>query len=253
MVLTDGAVMDTETEETEAPSSKGKWLLIVGVIGALVVLGLFIDIPAKINGTLSWIEGLGAVGMGVFVVLYVAACVLVLPGSAITLGGGAIYGLPVGFALVSIGSTLGATATFIIARYLARDAVARKVEGNATFKAMDDAVAQQGWKIVFLTRLTPLIPFNIQNYGYGLTKVSLPQYMLASWVGMMPGTVLYVYIGTLGGSAAEGGQTTGQWVMNGIALVATIVVTVFITRMAKKALNDAVELSDETAEDGVES
>ena len=250
-MTTDGTVMDTPAEEKKAGSSKGKWIVIGCVVAALAILGYFVDIGAQLNAALSWIEGQGLVGMAVFVLLYIVACIFVLPGSVLTLGGGAVYGLPVGFALVSLGSTLGATATFIIARYLARDAVAKKVAGNPSFKAMDDAVAEQGWKIVFLTRLSPLFPFNLQNYGYGLTKVSLLQYVVASWIGMMPGTVLYVYVGTLGGNAAEGGQTTGQWVLNGIALVATIVVTVFITRIAKKALNNAVDV--ETSEEGMES
>ncbi len=245
--------MSTHTEETKTPPKRSPWMKLIFIataVCAVIALAQVVDIPGMIAAVLAWVENLGAVGMAVFVGLYILACVLVLPGSAITLGGGAIYGLPLGFALVSLGSTLGATVTFIIARYLARDWVAGKVEGNATFKSMDEAVAQQGWKIVFLTRLTPLIPFNIQNYGYGLTKVSLPHYILASWIGMMPGTLLYVYIGTLGGEAAEGGQTAGQWAMNGIALVATIVVTVVITRMAKKALKDAVESNDETQADG---
>lgn len=249
----DGTVMNTPKEETEESSRQLPWiklLCVAAAVCALIALGQVVDIPEKINAVLAWVEGLGAVGMAVFVGLYIVACIFVLPGSAITLGGGAIYGLPVGFALVSVGSTLGATLTFVIARYLARDWVAGKVEGNQTFKSMDEAVAQQGWKIVFLTRLTPLIPFNIQNYGYGLTKVSLPQYILASWIGMMPGTVLYVYFGTLGGNAAEGGLTTGEWVMNGIALVATVLVTVVITRMAKKALKDAVDSTDDKNEDG---
>ena len=118
------------------------------------------------------------------------------------------------------------------------------MSSNKTFSLIDEAVAQQGWKIVLLTRLTPLIPFSIQNYGYGLTKLSLLPYVIASWIGMMPGTVLYTYVGTLGGEAAGGDQSVATWAMRGVALVATILVTVVITRIAKRALDEAVVAAD---------
>ena len=232
---------DVADVDTGKPSALPKLLAFGVVVVGLLVASRFVNITGTLKSALDWIEGLGLLGMAVFVVLYVVACVLVLPGSVLTLGAGAIYGLPVGFALVSVGSTLGATATFVIGRYLARDWVAAKVSGNKTFTLIDDAVAKQGWKIVFLTRLTPLIPFNIQNYGYGLTKVSLFPYVLASWIGMMPGTVLFTYVGTLGGQAAGDEQSAATWAMRAVALVATILVTVVITRIAKKALAEAVE------------
>lgn len=237
-----GNAVDQSSEE----STKAVWPKVL--LAGLVVVGLlaasrFVDIPGLLNGALEWIEGLGYTGMAVFVLLYIVACIFVLPGLILTLGAGAIYGLGVGFALVSVGSTLGASVTFMIGRYLARDWIAEKVSGNKTFSLMDDAVAQQGWKIVFLTRLTPLIPFNIQNYGYGLTKVSFLPYVIASWIGMMPGTVLFIYVGTLGGDAAGGGSSAATWAMRGVALAATILVTVVITRIAKKALADAVDVT----------
>ncbi|PCJ51455.1 MAG: hypothetical protein COA73_17385 [Candidatus Hydrogenedentota bacterium] len=232
-----------ESNEQKAPAlgAKLKLFAFAAIIIGLIILSRFVDIQGAITGALDWIEAQGALGFVLFIVLYIVACVFVIPGSLITLGGGAIYGLPLGFALVSAGSTLGATITFIISRYLARDFVEGKVASNKKFKAMDDAVAQQGWKIVFLTRLTPVMPFSLQNYGYGITKVSLPHYILATWIGMMPGTVLYVYLGTLGGQAAEGGASTAEWIMRGVALAATVVVTIFITRIARKALVQAVD------------
>jgi uncharacterized membrane protein YdjX (TVP38/TMEM64 family) len=237
--------MDTAMESTKkksiATGSKIKLALFGAVLAGLLALSRFVDIGGAISTILDWIESQGAMGAVLFILLYIVACVFVIPGSAITLAGGATYGFAKGFLLVSAGSTLGATLAFIIGRYLARDFVASKVAENKKFKAMDDAVAQQGWKIVFLTRLTPIMPFSLQNYGYGLTKVPLLQYMLASWIGMMPGTVLYVYIGTVGGQAAEGGASTAEWIMRGVALTATVVVTIFITRVARKALAQAVD------------
>lgn len=236
------------TENTSAKKLK----LIYLFLAMFLLIGVFIifDVKTHVGGffedALAWIEGLGAWGALVYIALYVIACIFLLPGSALTLGAGAVFGLPLGFALTSIGSTLGASASFVIGRYLARERIAKKIEGNSTFKAIDEAVAQQGWKIVFLTRLTPALPFNLQNYGYGLTKVPLFQYVPASWVGMMPGTVLYVYLGMLAGEAATGDASAAKWVMRIVALAATIMVTVMITRIAKRALNRAVETEPTT-------
>lgn len=231
----------SDTENASVPSkggSKVKLAVLALAIVGLVVLSQFYDIPGAIRGAMDWIEGQGAAGAVVFVLLYIAACVLMLPGSVLTLGAGAIYGLWIGFALVSAASTLGAGAAFLVGRYVARDWVASKIEGNTKFRAIDEAVAEEGWKIVFLTRLTPVIPFNLLNYGYGATKVSFRHYFFASWIGMMPGTLLYTYIGFIGGSAAEGGGTSGaQWALRIVGLVATVAVTVLVTRMAKRALS----------------
>ena len=154
-----------------------------------------------------------------------------------TLGAGAVFGVVWGSIYVSIAATLGATCAFLVGRYLARNAVARKIEGNERFAAIDRAVANQGWKIVGLTRLSPVFPFTLLNYAFGITRVKLAHYVLASWIGMMPGTVMYVYLGSLAKAASgERTRTTGEWVLYGVGLLATVVVTVFVTRIAKKAL-----------------
>ena len=134
-------------------------------------------------------------------------------------------------------ATLGATAAFLVGRYLARDAIARKIEKNESFAAIDRAVADEGWKIVLLTRLSPAFPFTLLNYAFGLTRVKLSHYVLASWLGMIPGTVMYVYLGSLINVGAGHRQLpTGEWVLYGIGLLATVSVTVFVTRLARKAL-----------------
>lgn len=186
---------------------------------------------------LEAVEALGIWGPIVFIGLYIAACVLFVPGSALTLGAGALFGVVRGSILVSVASTLGATAAFLVGRYLARDWVARKIEKNAKFAAIDRAVAREGWKIVGLTRLSPAFPFSLLNYAYGLTKVGLRDYVLASWIGMMPGTLMYVYLGSLarlGIDAEKGGNA--QLALRIVGLIATIAVTVYITRIARKAL-----------------
>jgi len=171
----------------------------------------------------------------------------------LTLGAGFVYGLFKGFIIVSIGSTLGAAAAFLVGRYFAREQVARKVEGSERFRAIDEAVGEAGWRIVGLTRLSPVFPFNLLNYAYGLTSVSFKDYFLASWIGMMPGTVMYVYFGTVAGSLAtlgSGSQESnkGQLALKIVGLLATVAVTVYITRIAKKALAGKVKGFNDTAE-----
>jgi uncharacterized membrane protein YdjX (TVP38/TMEM64 family) len=191
-------------------SSKWKVLLAVVVVVALLVASRVLPVGEYLKQFLDWIRDLGPMGYVLFIVVYVLAAVMFLPGSVLTLGAGAVFGLVGGFIVVSIGSTLGASAAFLVGRFLARDAIARKVEGNARFAAIDRAVGREGFKIVLLTRLSPIFPFNLLNYAYGLTKVGFWPYVLASWLGMMPGTVLYVYIGTAAGELAGAGEGSNR-------------------------------------------
>jgi pyruvate/2-oxoglutarate dehydrogenase complex dihydrolipoamide dehydrogenase (E3) component/uncharacterized membrane protein YdjX (TVP38/TMEM64 family) len=190
-----------------------------------------------LKAALDWIANLGPWGPVIFVGLYVVATVLFVPASVLTLGAGAVFGVVLGSVCVSISATLGATAAFLVGRYLARDAIARKIEKNQKFAAIDRAVADEGWKIVFLTRLSPVFPFTLLNYAFGLTRVKLSHYVLASWIGMMPGTVMYVYLGSLVNVGAGHRQrTTGEWLLYGVGLLATLTVTIFVTRLARGAL-----------------
>ncbi len=222
-----------------------KLLLALGGVAILLAVGRSFDIQGLLRRALEWIGDLGPAGAAAFVGIYVVACVLFIPGSILTLGAGAVYGVVRGSLLVSVASTLGATAAFLAGRYLARDWVARRIEGNERFRAIDRAVGREGWKIVGLTRLSPVFPFNLLNYAYGLTRVSLRDYVLASWIGMIPGTVMYVYLGSLAGSLATldaggGGRSRAQWVLYVIGLAATVAVTVYVTRIARAALAQRV-------------
>jgi uncharacterized membrane protein YdjX (TVP38/TMEM64 family) len=216
----------------------------IGVVGLLVALR-FSPAPLLLRRALDWVAGLGPAGVIAYIALYVLACVFMLPGSVLTLGAGAVFGLARGTLIVSVASTLGATAAFLAGRYLARDRVARRIEGNERFRAIDEAVGREGWKIVGLTRLSPVFPFNLLNYAYGITKVGLRDYVLASWIGMLPGTVLYVYLGSLAGSLATlgrhgAGRTPAQWALFAVGLLATVAVTVMVTRIARTALAQKV-------------
>lgn len=213
----------------------GKWVFAAAAVAGVIFLFAKYDVRWLLREALDVIAGLGPWGPVLFILVYVVAAVFFVPGSALTLGAGALFGVMWGSIYVSVGATLGATAAFLVGRYVARDWVGRKIEGNAKFAAIDRAVADEGWKIVGLTRLSPVFPFTLLNYAFGLTRVKLRDYVLASWIGMMPGTVMYVYIGSLARAAGEK-KSPAEWALYGVGLVATIFVTVFVTRIARRAL-----------------
>lgn len=227
-------------------NKKVKWS-ILALAAALFVAARVFDMKETLRATLIWVHGSGMAGIGTFIFIYILACVLFLPGAVLTLGAGAIFGVVKGSVIVSVASTAGATCAFLIGRYFIRNWVESKIEGNPKFKAVDEAVAKEGWKIVGLTRLSPVFPFNLLNYAYGITNVTLRDFVLASWIGMLPGTVMYVYAGSLAGDVAalgssHGGASVGlaQWTVRAAGFIATVVVTVYVTRIAKRALNEKI-------------
>ena len=222
-----------------------KWVLALLAVASLLVVLYFLDVQELIQVALAWISDLGPWGPVFFIVFYILATVLFLPGLIPTMAAGVLFGVIQGTLLVSISSISGATLAFLIGRYLAREWVATMIRGNQKFEAIDAAVAQEGWKIVGLTRLSPVFPFNLLNYAFGLTQVSLKHYFLASWIGMLPGTVMYVYIGSLAGDLAtlgigERSRTPAEWALYGVGLMATVVLTLYLTRIAQRALNRTV-------------
>ena len=233
------------SEESSESVSKGKWIGLAAIVISLFVAFKFLPVDEWWEMLSGWIDSLGIWGPIAFVVIYAVATVLLIPGSALTLGIGALFGLFWGSVWVIIGSNLGANLAFLIGRYLARDRVAKKIEGNEKFAAIDRAVGEGGWKIVGLTRLSPAFPFTLLNYAFGLTKVRWIHYAVASFVGMLPGTVMYVYLGTLGKVAAESGNTsTAKIILYVVGFIATLAVTVFVTRIAKRALNEKTEIAE---------
>ena len=199
----------------------------------------------------GWLDGFGALGMLIFVLIYIAAALLLVPGLAITLAAGGLFGLFWGTALVSVASTTAAALAFLIARYFARGAVEARVAGSPKFAAIDGAIAQGGWRVVALLRLSPAVPFSLGNYLYGLTAIRFWPYVLTSWLFMLPGTFMYVYVGYLsteGLSAASGGEestATGRLILFVVGLVATAVVTVYVSKLARKALREQTEIVEE--------
>jgi len=235
-----------ETGKPPAPAGgRPGWPGLVAATAVLVLVLVFR--PQRHLAPLrEWLAQLGPWAPVIFIGLYVLACVLFVPGSALTLAAGALFGVVRGSIYVSIGATLGATAAFLVGRHLARDWMERRLERFPRFTAISDAVARDGWRVVLLTRLSPAFPFSFLNYAFGLTRVPLRDYVTASWLGMLPGTVLYVYLGSVSGAVAEaaggsGARTTpAQWTLLGVGLVATIAVTVLVTRLARRALNQQI-------------
>ena len=202
---------------------------------------------AHFSAFASWVQGQGALGAALFVLAYAAAVVAFVPASILTLAAGAIFGVPRGTLYVLVAATLGAALAFLVSRYLARGLVERKLAGDPRLAAIDRAVGAEGRRIVFLLRLSPAFPFSLLNYALGLTRVRFADYVLAS-VGMLPGTLLYVYSGKLAGDVASlaGGASVakgaGYYTLLGVGLLATLAVTVTVTRIARRALSQATAI-----------
>ena len=187
------------------------------------------------------IGGLGNWGPAMFILIYIIGCLLLFPGAPLTLGAGALFGALRGSLFVWIGATLGATAAFLVGRYFARDWAARKIAANPDFAALDQAVASEGWKIIGLVRLSPIFPFSVMNYAFGITRVSLRDYFFASAAGMLPGTILYAYLGSVIGDLGnlrdgDRQKSAVEWALYAIGLLAAIALVICVARVARKAL-----------------
>jgi len=228
-------------EPAEAAAGQGKprgWWKPVALIAAVVlilVLARAYGLGERLGGLRMWIQSLGNWGYGAFVILYALAVVAALPGAAITVAAGALYGSVIGVILVSIGSTLGASVAFLMSRYFARDATARWISKNERLRQLDLLTERHGAVIVAITRLIPLFPFNLLNYAFGLTRVPFGTYVFWSWLCMLPGTVLYV----VGADALTKGVMQGSipWPLVGV-LAGVALLLVFLTRFARKKLGE---------------
>jgi uncharacterized membrane protein YdjX (TVP38/TMEM64 family) len=187
----------------------------------------------------------GALGIVVYTLAFVVAAVCLLPGSILTVGAGVAFGLVWGTVIASGASALAAIAAFFVARSAGRVRVARWVARDRRLDALDAAIGERGLPLVILVRLSPLIPFNLLNYALGLTTVRLRDYTLGTIVGMLPVTVLYVYVGSLAGQlvslarGAEAGRPL-RLALLATGLTATLAATIWITRLARRALDDAL-------------
>jgi uncharacterized membrane protein YdjX (TVP38/TMEM64 family) len=238
---------DTQTRQRAAarPSAGiplARLALAAAALAALVALG---RVGGEQLGTFrGWVEGLGAWGPAAFVAGYAGAVVAFAPASVLTLAAGAIFGIAEGTVYVFAAALLGSSLAFLISRYVARGAIERRLEGNARFQAVDVAVGQQGRRIVFLLRLSPVFPFNLLNYALGLTRVRFVDYLIAG-TGMLPGTLAYVYLGSVAGEVASLAGGAGrerspiEYALFGVGLLATFAVAILVARIARRALGEA--------------
>ena len=230
-------------KKTAPKSAIIRLIVVIGILIALFLTMKFLPVQQWLRNFNDWVGQMGVVGIFIFIIVYAVATVLLAPGSVLTIGTGFAFGLWKGFVAVSAGSTLGAALAFLVARFIARDKIEAIAQRNEKFRRIDNAIGKRGAKLILLLRLSPVIPFNLSNYFYGLTGVRFWPYVLASWIGMMPGTFLYVYIGTAGkaaASAAAGGEAMKHgwqyWTFMSVGLVATIIVTIWVTKIARNAL-----------------
>lgn len=236
-----------QTDTDDAPQEK-KWPRIAAAIVLAIGVIAVIAGPTEewLRRLFEWIEGVGFAGGVVFVGVYIAATVFFVPGLILTVGAGFLFGLLWGTVVVSIASTTGALAAFLVGRHIARNPVRRRVMTRPKFNAIYRAIKKEGFKVVLLTRLVPLFPFNLLNYAYGLTDVDWKRYTLASWIGMLPGTIAYVYVGATAQNltralTADSPPSTATYALWGLGLAATFGVVWLMTRTARRELDALLE------------
>jgi uncharacterized membrane protein YdjX (TVP38/TMEM64 family) len=222
------------------PTGRSFKPLLIGLAVIAIAVVLFRTLPVGewLTAFQGYVRGLGPTGYALYAAVYAVCVVLFVPASILTLGAGAIYGLWIGVAVVLVGATLGASGAFLLARSLLRDRIERMTEGNVKFRALDRAIAREGAKIVFLVRLAPVFPFTYINYAFGLTGVATLPYVLASAVGMIPGTFAYVYLGSAAATAASDSSGATR-IVQIVGAIAALAVTIFVARLATRAIRTA--------------
>lgn len=222
--------------------------LVTALIVCLIAAAVF-PVRDWIRAFTNWVEQIGPAGVVVFIGVYAMATVLFLPGWIFTVAAGLLFGVIGGTAVALCGATLGAALAFLVARYLIRDRVEKFSRSNPRFHAIDQAIGENGWKIVGLLRLNLLIPFNVSNYFFGITAIPFWTYVVVSAVGMFPGVLLYAYLGAIGKATltAKSPAGVGQYLLLGAGFAATIAITILIARIARHALKKTDAINAEKA------
>lgn len=217
------------------------WNLIIAVLVIAALFGAWFLLPVNdwLKTFSHWVQGLGVWGYVLFVGVYILACVMLAPGTPLTIAAGLVFGLGLGFGVVMIGATIGSALAFLFARYVVRDKVKRMLERKPKFAAIEKAISEDGWKVVLLLRLSPLVPFNLQNYFFGITEVKFWYFVAATFFGIMPGCLLFLYVGAAGHALSGGGKWGAlQWTFFGAGLAATLLVTVIVGKKAREKLKE---------------
>lgn len=217
------------------------WLLPALGLTAVAIFAIGIErlIPVElwVPELRAWVEGRGVVGMVAFGAAYAVSALLFIPGAALTLVAGAVFGLGWGMVIVSIASSVADGTAFLIGRYLARDAVERLARRYRPFQAIDGAITQGGWRVVALLRLSPTVPYSASNYFYGLTGIRFFPYWVTTWAFTLPGTFAYVYLGYVGAETlSTDGRPPLEWALLILGLAATVVLTVYLAILARRSL-----------------
>ena len=222
-----------------------RWLIFLALGGAAAA-GFYFPLSQWLQIVITWVRGFGALGGLVYGLIYAGGTVLIIPGTLLTAVAGLLYGVLIGVLIVSPASVLGATLAFLLGRYVARDWVARKLQRVPKFIAIDRAIERNGFLVVLLMRLEPVfIPFALLNYGLGITRVRLRDYVLASWIGMLPATILYVYFGSIAGDVARllhgdlENSILTRWLF-WVGLTASALLLFFLFRIGRRALREQI-------------
>lgn len=233
----NATIMAQDTGSAPAKKSVAWGKIILGVLALAALIAAYRLLPLQewVGSFQTWVQGYGALGWVIFIAVYALTSFVLIPGSILTLAAGAVWGLG-GFPLVIIGATLGSMMSFLAARYLFQDKVEAKVANYPRFRAVNEAIGDEGWRVVGLLRLSPALPFSLQNWFLGITPVAFWPSQIATFFGIMPGTLLYVLLGSAGGQAGSGDMGIGRWVVLGVGIIATLVVTVLITKKAQARL-----------------
>jgi uncharacterized membrane protein YdjX (TVP38/TMEM64 family) len=227
-----------------------QWISILLTVCGLLVIVRRLPLEPALALLEARVGELGLWGPLLFGLFYAVAVLLLLPSWLLTMAAGALFGLVLGTVVVSLASTTGAALAFLIARRLARDGVQQRLGNSPRLQALDQAIREGGWKIVVLLRLSPAVPFTLQNYFYGLTALRFGPCILASWLAMLPGTFLYVYLGhvsRLGLEAAVGAEharSPAEWALLIVGLLCTFTVIVYVTRLAWRVLRERAVLPE---------
>ena len=212
-------------------------VLIAGVALVVLLLARTVPVDTAVETLRSWTETRGTIGMIVFGTAYVALALLFVPGAALTMTAGAVFGVGKGLLIVAIATSVADAAAFLLGRYVARDAVLRLMERYPRFKIVDRTISRGGWRIVALIRLNPTIPYSASNYLFGVTGVAFLSFLLSSGLFTLPGAFAYLYLGYVGAETLGGSSRSPiEWTLLVLGLVVTIVALVYVTVLARRGL-----------------
>ena len=230
--------------EVEGTKNNGhlKWVLVTALVAVFAAAYAYLPVSEWLEAFQNWVQGFGPLGWVIFILVYALTSFVLIPGSILTIGAGVAYGLWA-FPLVIAGAVLGSAISFLAARYVFHDRVQEKISHYPRFKAVNEAIRDEGWRVALLLRLSPALPFSLQNWFLGLMPVGFWPAQIATLFGIMPGTLLYVWVSSLGGEAATaagGGEDMNllRYAVLGLGLLATLVVTVVVTKKAQQKLKE---------------